>query len=405
MKGERINIFLITTHFPPKRGGVETRVHQYLDFAETQGGLKFTVLTYENRYIENFVDYWKRSKIIRIKVPIPLLEYMIGLKSVSRLDTALKKSMYVFLHVFFLLLGGLIHFREILKVDKILVCGALVESIVGYVLSLLARKEYAVRWCTDLSDTMANIITKLVLRRASSIVVNGMDIKKKMLKLTELPPEKISVSKQAVDTDIFRPIPQTEARKILNLPSNKLIVLFAAPLNEVKFCDLVVKSIPKVFQKNSDFFLVIIGEGPLENMIKDLMKSNNVNLLFINYFVDQKTLSLYINAADLVVGSADVCYPTRLVLESLACGTPVLLFNASMHVEKRETGLRFKIPLNNVFVIPPSEDEFVRFLLTSKEKILQAKNDKHLVEMSRLYILKNHELRRRVEDDLRKLLT
>ncbi|MHA1834774.1 MAG: glycosyltransferase [Candidatus Baldrarchaeia archaeon] len=384
---------------------METRLQQYLDFAEAQEGLKFTVLTYENRYIENFVDYWKRSKIIRIRVPIPLLEYMIGLKSVSRLDSAFKKGMYVFLHVFFLLLGGLIHFKEVLKADKILVCGALVESIIGHILSLLARKKYAVRWCADLSDTMANIITKLVLRRASVIVVNGIDTKEKMLELTWLTREKIFVSKHAIDTDVFRPISQTEARRVLNLPLNKLIVLYAAALNEVKFCDLVVESISKVFQKNSDFFLVIIGEGPLGNIIKDLMKSNNANLLFINHFVHQKTLSLYINAADLVIGSADVCYPARLVLESLACGTPVLLFNAPVRVEKRETGLQFKIPLNNVFVIPPSEDEFVRFLLTSKEKILQSKDDKHIVEMSRLYILQNHEQRRKVEDDLRKLLT
>jgi glycosyltransferase involved in cell wall biosynthesis len=106
------------------------------------------------------------------------------------------------------------------------------------------------------------------------------------------------VFKHAVDTNVFHPISQTEARRTLGLPLNKLIVLYAAALNEVKFCDLIVKSIPKVFQKDSDFFLVIIGEGPLEDAIKDLMKSNNVNLLFINHFVDQKTLSLYMNAAD-----------------------------------------------------------------------------------------------------------
>lgn len=404
MKRKRTNIFLITTHFPPKRGGVETAIRQYLDFAEMQEKFKFTVLTYENRYIENFDDYWKHSKVIRIKVPRPILEYMIGLKSVSRLDTTFKKLMYALLHEIFLLVGGLIHFREILKADKILVKGALVESIAGYILALLARKKYSIRWRTSFSGSMVNIISRMVLRKASCIGVNGIDIKKKMLKFAGLTQEKIFVAKHAVDTDIFHPMHQTKARKLLNLPSKKLIVLFAGALNEVKFCDLVIKSIPKVFQKSSDLFLIIIGEGPLENIIKDFKKSNNVNLLFIEHFVDQKTLSLYINAADLVIGAADIYYPSKLVLESLACGTPVLLFDTSQHIEKRGMRLQFRIPLDNVFVINPSEHEFVRFLLASKEKIRQFKNDKHLIEMSRLYIYRNYEMRRIVKDELEFLI-
>jgi len=397
-------ILIITTHFPPKKGGVETIIRQYLDFAEERKDLKFIVLTYENRCFGEFIDYWRYSKIIRIKVPIPLLEFMIGMKSVSCLNSYFRKSIYVFLHVFFLIFGALIHLKEVLKVNKILVVGALVESIAGYILSFLGKKRYAVRWCTDLSDPLALIITKLVTRKASVIAVNGEDIKLKMLKLTMLSPKKILVSRSAVDTDIFCPIPQKEARRIVGLPLNKLIVLYAAALNKTKFCDLIIGSIPKIFKKDSDFFLVIIGEGPLENLIQKLAKLDNANFLFINRFVDQRTLSLYINAADVVVGSADIWYPSRIVLESLACGTPVLLFNASIHEEKRSMGLRFKIPLGNVFVINPSEKEFVGFLLTAKEKILQAKNDQHLVEMSRLHILQNYELRRMVEDELKKLL-
>ncbi len=386
-----MNILLITTHFPPKRGGVETSNVQYLDFFEKQNNITATVLTYENRCIKGFVDYWKRSRVIRIKVPVPLLEYMIGLKSVSTLDSFLKQAMYSLLHICYLFKGILINLREIYQADKIVTKGALVETVAGYFSSLLRRQKYAVRWHTDLSMSLADTLTKLTLQRASNIGVNGIDIKRKMIKLVGNKGKNIFVSKNATNTSIFHPISQNEAREILNLPSSKFIILFAAALNEVKFCDLIIKSAPVLLGSDSDFFFVIIGEGPMEQAVEKLQGLLRMNVLFIDHFVSPEKLSLYMNATDIVIGSADTYYPASSVPESLACGIPVLLFNTSGHIAKRVKTLQFTIPLNNVFTVNPSVDDTTKFFLLNKRKIRQLRNDQSMIKMSRQYVMQNYE--------------
>lgn len=383
---------------------METSNIQYLDFLE-QENFAVTVLTYENRCREKFEDYWQKSKVIRIKVPFALLEYMIGLRSVSKLNSFYRKFMYLFLHVCYLGVGSLIHLKEVVKADRILANGALMESIVAYILSIIARKKYAVRWHTDLLGVLSNAVAAITLQRASNISVNGVDIREKMNRLTRYKGKKIFVSKHAVNTNIFHFIPQNKARITLNLPHYKFIILFAAALNEVKFCDLIVRAAHFLFEKDSDIFLVIIGEGPLEETIKELAKSKPKSLLFINHFLDQKTLNLFINASDVVIGSSDIYYPSKLVIESLACGTPVLLFNTSGHIEKRGTKLQFRILLPNVFVIEPSQDEFIKFLLSNKQQIHRIRNEPHSIEEAVQYVLRNHKLEYVLNHELKLLLT
>jgi hypothetical protein len=255
MKMQAINIFLITTHFPPKKGGVENNNLQYLDFCENQENIQLTVLTYENRQKVKFQDYWRRSKVIRIRIPASLLEFMSGLKSVSRLNSPLKKFLYICLHNYFIIKGGIVHFGEILKADKILANGALVESFASLMLSTLARKKYAVRWHTDLSGIFTNAISRLCLDRASAVAFNGEDIKEKFSAAERLN-NRSFVAKQGVNVAIFRHVSQKKSRTVLNLPQRKFIILFACALNEVKFCDLIVDLAPTLFQNDSDFFQI-----------------------------------------------------------------------------------------------------------------------------------------------------
>jgi len=399
-----MNILIITTHFPPKKGGVETSNVQYLDYLEQKKNIKVVVLTYENRYKEKFDDYWRKSKIIRIKVPPALLEYMTGLKEVSKLDTLRKKFIYAFLHILCLTIGGLIHLKEAFKADKIIANGALIESFVARILSTIARRKYAVRWRTELSGKLIDIATKFALQHASVIGVNGSDIQSKVIRLTNSNRNKVFVSKHAVNTDVFHPIHQRTARRILNLPLTAFIVLFAAPLNRTKFCDILIKSIPMLLQECSDYFFVIIGEGPLESEIDMLARQYKKNIRFIPHFVSCEKLNIYINAADITASCVDVYYPARIVLESLACGTPVYIYNVARREEKISQKVRFTIPLRNVFVISPSASVLCKFLSENRSKIHQMRNDKALIKESREYILRNHAQNEVLKSDIMRLL-
>lgn len=399
-----MDILLITTHFPPKQGGVESSNLQYLDFFENQKNFHLKVLTYDNRSFRSFNDYWKNSTIIRVKVPIPLLEFMIGLKSVSTLNSFLKKLMFAFLHIYYLIKGSIKHFKEIYKSDIILANGALIESIICYFLSTITRKKYVVRWHTDLSGVIANIATRLCLNKAKIVSVNGLDIKCKIAQLTKLGDKRVFVSRHAIDTKIFHPVPQTKSRTILNLPKERFIVLFAATLNKTKFCDVLLNSAPELFRRDPDMFLVIIGEGPLEPAARRLAKLHNSNILFIDHFVEPKTLNLYINAADITVCCADIYYPSRMLLESLACGTPVCVFSAVRREEKDCGEVKLKIPLSNIFAVKASIQEFCAFLIRNKSKIRSIRNNAQQNEMSRRYILQNYERDKVVKDEITRFI-
>jgi len=394
-----MNILIITTHFPPKKGGVETSNIQYLDFFERKENFKVVVLTYENRHREKFDDYWQRSKIIRIKVPTALLEYMTGLKNVSRLNSFYRKFMYAFLHICWLGIGGLIYLKEVFKADIIIANGALIESVVAYALSTIAKKKYAVRWRAGFSGILADIVTKLILRRTRVVGVNGRDIQLEIMRLTNFNETKVFISKHGVNMNIFYPIPQRKSRTILNLSPTAFIVLFAAPLNRTKFCDILVESIPMLLRQSSDYFFIIIGEGPLDSEVSKLERLYKRNMRFVPHFVPPEKLNLYINAADITAGCVDVCYPARMVLESLACGTPVYLFNVARREEVSKK-VTFTLPLRNVFMISPSSSRLCEFLSKNKLKIHQIRNNKKLIEECRQYILQNHELNKIVKNEI-----
>ncbi len=398
-------VFLITTHSPPGKGGVETSTLHYLSFFEKQEKYHLIVLTYDNRHLGKFKENQKNSIILRIKIPHSLLQFMTSIKSVSALNSFFKKIMYVFLHTYFLTVGSLINLKKLYTASIIVTNGALVEVIPCYFLSLITRKRYSVRWRTDLSSITGNILTKFFLRRANTIVVNGYDIKKKIKTLIGTN-NNIFVSAHGIDTKLFYPLYQKEARKKANLPIDKFIILFVAPLNKVKFCDLLIDAAHYLFKEKTDIILIFVGEGPLENKIIELKKQYPHNIIFINKFINQKKLNLFFNAADIVIGTSDIYYPSRVVLESLSCGVPVVIFNAPIHIEKRyiKTKIRYSIPLPNVFMVDPSAYAFSEFIFKNKSKIHKFRNDKKIIRASREYIEKHHLLEKIIKNEVQRLV-
>lgn len=86
----------------------------------------------------------------------------------------------------------------------------------------------------------------------------------------------------------------------------------------------------KIIKKNyinslKNFRAIIIGSGSLEKKIKNLIKDNNLeNLINLPGFIAHETLSDYLNDIKLLVCPSYHEGVPRIVLESMACGTPIL---------------------------------------------------------------------------------
>jgi len=325
-----------------------------------------------------------------------------GLRTVSTLGI-LGNFLYIFLHLYTLFLHSLIHLKDVFKARVIFANGAIIESFIARLLSLITRRQYVISWNTDFSGSFANIITKLCLRKADMVRVNGEDIKSKFIALKAVREDQVFVAKHIADTKTFHPISRQKSRSILNLPQEKFLFLFAGPLNRFKFADLICEALPSVVQQDTDYFFIFIGQGPFEPRVRELQQKYRFNVLYIDNLVSPEILNLYVNSSDMILGSADVYYPSKIVIETLACGVPVLLFNVPGPIEKRSYRLRFSIPLSQVFFLKPNAETLSHFLIKNKIMLRKLRDDSNKVQSARNYILRNNgeDL---LSDELGKLL-
>jgi glycosyltransferase involved in cell wall biosynthesis len=109
-------------------------------------------------------------------------------------------------------------------------------------------------------------------------------------------------------------------------PTSDYKIVSAGTLEHRKGFDLLINVISKIVKKNNKIHLTILGDGPekenLRKQISSLSLSDNVTLE--GY---QKNPYIYFSNADLFVLSSRYEGLPNAMLESLACGTPVVAFN------------------------------------------------------------------------------
>lgn len=137
-----------------------------------------------------------------------------------------------------------------------------------------------------------------------------------------------------IDTEIFKPINKKFSREVLGLPNRKKLVLFGA-MNATsdprKGFNELTGAIQKV--KSGDIELMIFGsDKPKEDT------NYNFPLHYLGRVHDDISLKIIYNSADVMVVPSLQENLSNSIMESLACGTPVLSFdiggNGDMIVHK-----------------------------------------------------------------------
>ena len=132
----------------------------------------------------------------------------------------------------------------------------------------------------------------------------------------------VHVLRNGVDLDTFRPICRSDARTRLGL--NGRTLLSVGHLIERKGHDLVISALPALPQHS----LLIVGEGPERGALQRLATKLGVadRVRFLGR-IDHEGLAEVYSAADaLVLASSREGWP-NVLLEAMACGTPVVASN------------------------------------------------------------------------------
>jgi len=141
--------------------------------------------------------------------------------------------------------------------------------------------------------------------------------------------ERIRIIPNGVDVTLFAPMDRVEARRLCGLPAEGPILLTVAAIYEGKGQHDVIESLPALIQDHPGLLYVIIGKARpgesylrrLEARVRELGLERHVRLAGARPHAE---LGPWFNAADIsVLATRSEGWPNAL-LESLACGTPVV---------------------------------------------------------------------------------
>ena len=124
-----------------------------------------------------------------------------------------------------------------------------------------------------------------------------------------------------ISDNIFFPINKEEARKKLNLPIDKQIVV--SVITETSRSLKGISEIISMAKKMKDIIFIFIGENR--------NKSENVsNIIYTGFVQDRSKLNIWYNSADVTVSNSEEESFGLSIAESLKTGTPIIMKNTGL---------------------------------------------------------------------------
>ncbi len=162
----------------------------------------------------------------------------------------------------------------------------------------------------------------------SRLIISATETEKsELIRLYGALEERIKIVPCGVNADIFHPIDKIEARTALGLGNGK-IILFVGRIEALKGIDNLVRAMG-LLKAPGDVRLLVIGGDEHSRTEVERLKDLNIEMgssRSIEFLgtVEQMKLPFYYSAADVSVVASYYESFCLVILESLACGTPVV---------------------------------------------------------------------------------
>lgn len=150
---------------------------------------------------------------------------------------------------------------------------------------------------------------------------------------------------------------------------------YVGRLSEEKGILNFVSALPSILKENQNLKIYIIGDGPLEDQVhENLVQSDILKNVICTGWIPHEELPRYLNELRLLVIPSDTEGLSNIMLEAMACGTPVLSTPVGAipdFITDRETG--FLIENNSPGCIEKGVIQALNF--ANIEKIIQNAQD------------------------------
>jgi len=175
---------------------------------------------------------------------------------------------------------------------------------------------------------------KLSTQRADAILTISNWAKKDIVRILDVPKDKIKVIYNGINKKLFKPIPGLSLQRLVKrkYAIRKKFILTVGPLGARKNHHRLIDAysiLPKCIRE--DYQLIVTGEkkGTYNNLLKKVRKTCPADDIVFTGFIPEKEMPMVINAASLFI------FPSLYegfgipLLEAMACGTPILASNIS----------------------------------------------------------------------------
>jgi glycosyltransferase involved in cell wall biosynthesis len=187
--------------------------------------------------------------------------------------------------------------------------------------------ETAVERRHQANAAMKRMIERSVYSSAKAFVTLSQAFKDLLTNEYQVDPERVHVIPGAVDIHRFFPGNRRSARGRLGWPQDATILFCLRRLVRRMGLENLIEAFQQVAGKHSDTMLIVGGAGPLRMELESqINRCDLVDRIRLVGFVQDEDLVLAYQAADLsIVPSQSLEGFGLTTLESLACGTPVLV--------------------------------------------------------------------------------
>lgn len=172
-----------------------------------------------------------------------------------------------------------------------------------------------------------NIVQKHALVKCKNFVFSRT-MMKQCIDLAHNNIEHYKITKPGVDFNRFYPLPHEDKNKVrerLGLPIDVPIVLFVGRFVKAKGVELLIDAL---IRTNSQYHLVLVGEGVEVNNYQKQIELNNITANVTIASVT-KQVEDYYQAADVFAMSSNYEPLGQTILEAFASGLPVIAFKRS----------------------------------------------------------------------------
>lgn len=191
------------------------------------------------------------------------------------------------------------------------------------------NKNIETNLISSLRYRLSKTVDEIYIKFSDIVCVITKEIKNKIVKANSTILEsKMVIFPSGANTELFKPLNQSECREILNFDPSNYYIGYVGSLLYYSGVDILINAVPYILEKIKNCYFVIVGEGPMKKQWIQLVKEKKLDKYF--YFlgqVDYEDIPRHINCFDICVApyrsTVGLGSPVK-IFDYMACGKPVI---------------------------------------------------------------------------------